>query len=148
MSHQIIVPVDGSRHALRALGVAVDLARQRGLEVLLLHVVPAGGVPEGLQQWAEIEHVHEMPQWLYDEGLAKNLLESARSSISADAGVEVTQRVAYGNVAKCIINQSMSARVEMIVMGSRGLSDFAGLVLGSVAHRVAHDARCPVVTVT
>ena len=148
MTNQIIVPIDGSRHALRALGVAVDLARQRGLDILLLHVIPAGGVPEGLQQWAEIEHVHEMPQWLYDEGLAGNLLESARNTISADVGIEVSQQIEYGNVAQCITDQSMSARVEMIVMGSRGLSDFSGLVLGSVAHRVAHDARCSVVTVT
>lgn len=148
MSNQIIVPVDGSSNSLHALEVAVDLARQRRLEIVLLHVVPPGGVPEGLQQWAHIEHVHEIPQWLYDEGLARNLLDAARTSIDAGADVEVTQRVESGDAAKCIIDLSSAGTTDMIVMGSRGWSDFAGLVLGSVAHKVAHGASCPVVTVT
>ena len=45
MSNQIIVRVSGSSNSLRALEVAVDLARQRRLEIDLLQVVPPGGVP-------------------------------------------------------------------------------------------------------
>ena len=148
MGKQIIVPVDGSSHCLRALDIAVDLAKQRGLGILLLHVVPSGGVSQGLREWAEIEHVHEMPQWLYPEGVANNLLQSARDHIAADAGIELEQEVAYGDPAKCIIAMSMTERAAMVVIGSRGLSDAAGLVFGSVAHRVAHAASCPVITVT
>lgn len=148
MHNPILVPVDGSSNSLRALQVAVDLARQRKLPILLLHVVPPGGIPEGLRQWAEVEHVHEIPQWLYDEGLAKNLLDSARNSVDADTGVEIAQRVASGDAAKCIIDTALTVSAPMILMGSRGMSDFAGLVLGSVAHRVAHGARCSVITVT
>lgn len=148
MNNQIIVPVDGSANALRALDVAVDLARQRRLGILLVHIVPPGGVPEGLREWASAEHVHEMPQWLYTEGLAKGLLDSAQNHIAAHADIEIDRGVECGGVAKSIIDMSMRSNVEMVVMGSRGLSDFAGIVLGSVAHRVAHGAHCPVVTVT
>lgn len=148
MSKKIVVGVDGSANALRALEVAVDLARQRKMGILLVHVIPPGGVPEGLREWANVEHIHEMPQWLYDEGLGRNLLDSARQSIAADAGIEVEQWVETGHAAKCIIAMSKAKDVEMIVMGSRGLSDFGGLVLGSVAHQVAHSAACSVITVT
>ena len=148
MSNQIIVPVDGSSNSLRALDVAVDLAHQRKLAILLVHVVPPGGIPEGLREWASVEHVHENPQWLYEDGLAKGLLSSARDHIAAAADIEVEQDVETGDPSDCIIAMSKMEDVAMIVMGSRGLSDFGGLVLGSVAHRVAHGARCSVITVS
>lgn len=148
MGKQIVVPVDGSSNSLRALDVAVDLARQRQLEIVLVHVVPPGGIPEGLVKWASVEHVHEEPQWLYGEGLGRNVLNAAAQNIPADAGVEVKQIVQSGDAAKNIIAMSKTADVAMIVMGSRGLSDFSGLVLGSIAHRVAHSASCSVVTVS
>ncbi len=148
MNKNVVVPVDGSSNALRALDVAVDLARQRQLGIILVHVVPQGGIPEGLRQWASIEHVHEEPQWLYEDGLGRNVLNVAAQNIPATAGIEVKQLVQSGDVAKNITDMSKTADVAMIVMGSRGLSDFGGLVLGSIAHRVAHSAACSVVTVS
>ena len=148
MSNKVIVPIDGSDNSMRALDIAVDLARQRGLDIELVHVIPPGGVPEGLRAWAAIEHVHEMPQWLYDDALARNVLDAAQRKIPADAGIKVEQYVETGEPAKVIIDMSKASRADMIVIGSRGLSDFSGLVFGSVAHKVAHGASCRVVSVT
>jgi nucleotide-binding universal stress UspA family protein len=148
MTKRIIVPVDGSEHSLKALDVAADIARQRGHSVCLMHVIPGGGTPSGLEQWAAAEHVHESPQWLYDEGIGENVLASAVARLSAQGEVKTEEIIEHGDPARRVIEASAGDDVAMVVMGSRGLSDFAGLVLGSVAHKVAHSAKCPVVTVT
>ncbi len=148
MTKRILVAVDGSAHSLRAVDVAVDLAKQRGYALRLVHVIPSTSVPPGLQKWAKIEHVHESPQWLYDESLADNVLNDAQDRIADANSIDTDRFVDHGDAAKCIIGMSEDAETEMVVLGSRGLSDFGGLVLGSVAHKVAHSASCPVVTVT
>ena len=148
MTKRIVVPVDGSEHSMKALDVAIDLARQRDQMICLVHVVPRGGAPEGMQKWASVEHVHESPEWLYDEGLAENVLTGAEDRIVEASEVKVERLVDRGDPAHCVIELSKSADTAMVVMGSRGLSDFGGLVLGSVAHKVSHSAKCPVVTVT
>jgi nucleotide-binding universal stress UspA family protein len=53
----------------------------------------------------------------------------------------------YGNATREILQLANEISADIIVMGSRGLSDFAGLVMGSVAHKVLHLARCPVLVV-
>ena len=148
MSNRIVVPVDGSEHSLRALDLAVDIARQRGCGLRLVHVIPSGTAPVELQQWAQVEHLHEAPQWLYEEGLAENVLGIAQDRIARVGDLDVDRLVERGDAARRIIALSEDADVEMVVMGSRGLSDFVGLVVGSVAHKVAHSAHCPVVTVS
>ena len=148
MPKRIIVPVDGSTHALRALDVAADLATQRGQKICLVHVVPSGGLPQGMEHWAATENVHDSPRWLYDEGVAQNVLTAAADRIADRPSLQVEQVVDRGDPPKCIIAISRADDVAMVVMGCRGLSDFAGLVLGSVAHKVSHGAKCPVVTVT
>jgi nucleotide-binding universal stress UspA family protein len=148
MAKKILVPVDGSKHALAALDVAADLAAQRGQKICLLHVVPSGGLPAGMEQWETIENVHDSPRWLYDEGVAQNVLTAAADRIADKPSLEVEQVVDRGDPAKSIIALSKADDVAMVVMGCRGLSDFMGLVLGSVAHKVSHGAKCPVVTVT
>jgi nucleotide-binding universal stress UspA family protein len=145
---QIVVPVDGSEQSMKALDVALDLARQRGQGLLLMHVVPSGGMPSGMAKWASVEHIHESATWLYDQGVAENVLSGAEDRIADRDGVETERLIDHGDPAHCILEVSRSKDTAMIVMGSRGLSDFTGLVLGSVAHKVAHGAGCPVVTVT
>ena len=59
----------------------------------------------------------------------------------------MSSRVAEGNVAKEIVDVAMDTEADMIFLGSRGLSDVQGLLLGSVAHKVLHLAPCTCVLV-
>ena len=52
-----------------------------------------------------------------------------------------------GDPAKIIAEVANTQRFDAIVMGTRGLSDIRGLILGSVAHKVNHLAKCTVITV-
>jgi nucleotide-binding universal stress UspA family protein len=147
MSGQILVPVDGSEHAFRALEVACGLAKGENKSIRLLHVVPNKEIPEGLKQFAALEHIHDSPEHLYETAIADNVLNTARSQAVA-VGVEKVQcSIEHGDASKGILDAASHGDVDTIVMGTRGLSDIQGLVLGSVAHKVAHSAGCRVIAV-
>lgn len=147
MSAQILVPVDGSEHSFRALQVACGLARAESKKIKLLHVVPSKEIPEGLKRYAEVENVHDSPEHLYESAIAENVLNAARDQAIATGTAEVECSIGHGDATKGILEAATHGDVDTIVMGTRGLSDIQGLVLGSVAHKVAHGAECRVIAV-
>ncbi|MEE8536041.1 MAG: universal stress protein, partial [Kiloniellales bacterium] len=63
-------------------------------------------------------------------------------------GVEKIQRTLEdGDPAKAILDCAKRVEANLIVMGSRGLNDLKGLLVGSVSHKVSHLAECTCVTV-
>ena len=147
MSGRILVPIDGSEHAFRALEVACSLARSEGKRLRLLHVVPKTEIPEGLKRFAEVEHMRDSPEHLYESAVAENILDAARSQAASAGVADVESAVEHGDASHGILEAASRGDVDTIVMGTRGLSDVQGLVLGSVAHKVGHGAGCRVVTV-
>jgi nucleotide-binding universal stress UspA family protein len=136
MYDTIVVAVDGSDCAARAVSVAGDLAEAFGGEVVVVHLA---GTIAAWTTAVEIETPEE----------AGNLADEAVRSlkdrgVSARAEVHSTVR---GAVAHRIVELSEAVGADLIVMGSRGLSDITGLLLGSTAHRVLHQAHVPVLIV-
>ncbi|HEX6580905.1 MAG TPA: universal stress protein [Actinomycetota bacterium] len=131
MFDRIVLAVDGSEHAGRAVGVAADLAKGGG-EVHAIHVHEVGIV-------ASIETSSE----------AKKLVDGVVGELQ-NAGVRASGSAIAaraGSVAPAILDAAKTFDANLIVLGTRGLSDFAGLLLGSVAHKVIHHAECPVLVV-
>jgi nucleotide-binding universal stress UspA family protein len=136
MMGRIVVGIDGSEDALKALRWALDEAKVREASVHLVHswtfppMPPLGpdGIPHGdLLQAAE------------------QVLDDAVAKIGTGHGVEITREIANDPPAQALIRASKDA--EMVVIGSRGVGGFTGLLLGSVSHQVASHAVCPVVIV-
>ena len=172
MINKILVPVDGSAHSVKAAELASDLAVKYGAEIVLLHVLLRGHMPEGLKRAIEIEvgtqpdsgtgHLVNMPHQIMArvqdkkttqlslealDVIAKYVLSQV-TALCRDKGVEkVTQTVEEGNPTKIILDLAESAGVDMIVMGSRGLSDLKGILLGSVSQKVGQLSTCTCVTV-
>lgn len=147
MTKNIIVPLDGSGSAFKALEFACDLADKHGANLLLLHVVPSRELPESVRQFAEVEHLEGPPEWVYEKVVAQNVIGSAIQQ-ARNRGIQASKGVVmHGDPAKTIVEVADSENADMIVMGTRGLSDIQGLVMGSVAHKVSHMAGCTVVTV-
>ena len=172
MIKKILVPVDGSAHSVKAAELASDLAVKYGAEIVLLHVLLRGHMPEGLKRAIEIEvgtqpnsgtgHLVNMPQQIMArvqdkkttqlslealDVIAKYVLSQV-TALCRDKGVEkVTQTVEEGNPAKIILGLAESSGADMIVMGSRGLSDLKGILLGSVSQKVGQLSTCTCVTV-
>ena len=147
MSAQILVPVDGSEHAMRALAVACELAKSENRPLRLLHVVPSTEVPAGLKQYARMEHVHNPPEYLYETAVAESVLNAARDQALEAGASAVECSVEYGDATRGILDTAANEQVDTIVIGTRGLSDIQGAIFGSVAHKVAHAADCRVIMV-
>ncbi|MEN8235031.1 MAG: universal stress protein [Actinomycetota bacterium] len=147
MVSHVLVAVDGSSHADRALDFASDLAVRYEADLTILNVVSyASTVPLALGAYAELEG-------LYAE--SRSVLQTAGEKIVESAaerarrlGVErITTAVELGSPAQTICETAHATRADVVVMGRRGLGDFSGLLLGSVSHKVAHSADCTVITV-
>jgi nucleotide-binding universal stress UspA family protein len=171
MIKKILVPVDGSEHSVKAVELASDLASKYDAQVILLHVLLRGHMPDGLKKALDVEvgkratsadNLVNMPQEILarvgskkDTQLSLKELDyigkyvlSSVAGICKDKGVNsIDQRVEEGNPAKVIIKAAEDSKADMIVMGNRGLSDFQGMLVGSVSHKVSHLAKCTCVTV-
>ena len=171
MIKKILVPVDGSPHSVKAVELASDLASKYEAEIILLHVLLRGHMPDGLKKAIEIEvgsrktssdHLVNMPQQIMARVgskkdtqfsleelnyIGKYVLSSV-ATICQDKGIAtIKKRVEEGNPANVIIKIAEEMPADMIVMGNRGLSDLKGILVGSVSHKVSHLAKCTCVTV-
>lgn len=144
MIKHILVPVDGSAHAKRALDLASELATPLAAKLALIHVMSRIGsdrVPPELEDYAALEHVKLTEHDLL-RGVAERVLNAAERQATEQGVAQVTTALEEGNPARRIVEYAETQGVDLIVIGSRGLSDLGGLLLGSVSHRVAHLAGC------
>ena len=75
-------------------------------------------------------------------------LMAAASKLAAEAGCDAVETVVRGGYpAEQILRYARQQKIDIIVMGSRGLSNLKGLLLGSVSHRVNNLAECTCITV-
>ncbi len=150
MVRKILAAIDGSEHAWKALDLAADMARQQGAQLIVLHVVRFEPLPDALREFAQAERLsveEEEGRYLYARSLADQLTRAAEGR-ARDRGVSaVIGRTVDGRPAEQILEVAGSEHVDMIVMGSRGVSDAKALFLGSVSHKVTNQATCTCVTV-
>jgi nucleotide-binding universal stress UspA family protein len=133
---RIFLPVDGSEHSSRAVAHVADLARMSGGEVRVFHFQEREPSKAGV---AAFETSQDAAQ-LVDDVVAR--LQAAGVTASGETMAGLT-----GEAAKAIVDEAGAFQADLIVMGSRGLSDFQALLVGSVAHKVLHYAHCPVLIV-
>jgi nucleotide-binding universal stress UspA family protein len=147
MVSHILVAVDGSSHADRAVALAADLAVKYEADLTVLNVVSyASTVPLALGAYAELEGLYAESRSVLQtagEKIVENAAERARQFGVAN----VLTAVEIGPPAQTICETATAIQADVVVMGRRGLGDFSGLFLGSVTHKVAHTADCTVVTV-
>lgn len=149
MFQKILIPVDGSEHAARAVEVGCDLAVHYGAELHLLHVMEEIGssrVPEGLEILESIEHVHITESEVL-RGVAREVVERAAARCRELGVARPAEEIAVGNPRELIARRAAEQGVDLIVMGRRGLGRMADLLLGSVSHRVSQTADCACLTV-
>jgi nucleotide-binding universal stress UspA family protein len=146
MFKTILVPIDGSDHAEKAVSVAADLAGKYGATLHIITVMESTELPPGLHRFAEAEHISGAEAQVATY-ISDRFVERARE-IAEEAGApSIETSVSMGNVEDKILEYAKKTGADLIVMGSRGLSDLKGLMLGSISHKVANSAPCTVITV-
>ena len=137
---KIVVGVDGSPGGMAALRFAADEARLRGAE---LHVVSAWDVPALAYETGIGQPMLDVSEFeRHAETTARDTLAEAAPELH-DLDVATVHR--QGHAAEVLVAEAADA--DLLVVGSRGLGGFRGLVLGSVSQQCAHQAPCPVVIV-
>ena len=148
MSKKILVPIDGSEQAFKAIDIAAELAYNGNVEVVLLNVVGREQIPETIRRFARVEHVDDPPEWKYEQLVAAGVLKAGQQRARSKGIQTIDTRVRHGDPAKAIVEAASDTSIDVIVMGNRGLGSIKGLAIGSVSQKVSHLAPCSVITVT
>jgi nucleotide-binding universal stress UspA family protein len=135
---KILVPIDGSDSANRAIDHVVRLAqKQAGVEIHLLNVhIP---VLSGHAKMFISEQ--QLNDYYRVEGYTA--LKPAEERLT-QANVPFTHHISVGHVAETIARFAKENNFDQIIMGTRGMGAISDLVLGSVAHKVIHLSSVPV----
>ncbi len=142
---KIMVAFDGSKDSLRALNIGCSLAEKYGASLVIAHVytipvpVYASGATMPMPEIGEAADLAKQDGLVVlSEGLelakswhlkAKGELLEARSTLSA------------------LVEYSTNEKVDLIVVGTRGMSGFRRLIMGSISSGLVHDAECPVLVI-
>lgn len=145
MIEKILVPVDGSEHSKKALELACELGKKQGSSLHVLHVAQPPPGKRVLVLGAAAVTVEADQEELEKSG--KKVVSAAEDIARGHGFDKVAVSVVGGDPAAGIIDYAKSKKIDMIVMGSRGLGDLSGLLVGSVSHKVSHLAPCTCVTV-
>ncbi len=142
--HKVLVAFDGSKPSERAVAYVINLSAEmkQPLEIHLLNVQQEP-VLFG-EDYLSADMIEELGKSLLDKSGA--LLKEAGKQLE-QADVVFTLHPAVGNIAEKIHGMVKDLGCDTIVMGTRGLGSFSGLLLGSVATRVLHDVQIPVVLI-
>lgn len=134
----IVVGVDGSPGSYSAARWAAREARLRGDRLVLAHgwYVPA---TLGLA-----DAVGPVVDWSFVEQGAREVVEKVRRSIDGD-GIEIEELLVQDHPVPALLSAAEGA--DLLVVGTRGLGGFSGMLMGSVSQGVLHHADCPVTVV-
>ena len=171
MFTKIMVATDGSDHAQRAVGVAAEMAQKYGAELVLVHVLLRGKLPDALTRIVKVEHLVDeppptkkvagVPMWMTaltsggDDSeerreafaVGQQIVERAEKVIRQRGVHDVRTVVEDGGPADGILRCVEREKPDLIVMGRRGLGPIERLLQGSVSQKVNQLAGCTCITV-
>ncbi|MDH3450909.1 MAG: universal stress protein [Gammaproteobacteria bacterium] len=168
MFKSILVAIDGSDHARKALGIAADIAGLYDAKLSLVHVVTGKKIADDVRRMAEVEHLVDPPKAapIYDASVSaemgrmlsdpslhstiaqvatavgQRILDEAAGRIHDTNRIEAGKHLEHGDPTRQILACAEREAADLIVMGNRGLSDLEGAFMGSVSSKVTHAAKC------
>ena len=175
MFETILVPTDGSEHAGKALQLATDIAEKYEARLILLHVLPNSPLPEDLRRMARSEHIVSealggsaplSPEVKFPAStilvteaesvaearqvrqfIAEGIIARAKRVADEKGVKDISAVIEDGDPTEQILRYAEKEAANLIVMGSRGLGDLKGLLMGSVSHKVSQMSPCSCITV-
>jgi len=156
--NRVLLVIDGSEHSQRAEDYLARFSLPEGVDVRVMHVLPPEPMPDLVgRSWpVGAEMVMPVPSPEMEEATKQQseaeqsqgevLLAQSEANLD-DSGINVESVLVRGDAATEIINYIKEKNIDLVVVGSRGLSQVAGWLLGSVSRKLVHYAGCSVLIV-
>jgi nucleotide-binding universal stress UspA family protein len=141
MFHKVLVATGGSPWSDKAVHYAIDLAHNCTLQLVILHVIADTPPYFIAEAGTSMDHVIDGNEQAGRQILAEAAALAAKSDVSCET------ELAWGRPAEVICRVAQEHACDLIVVGSRGLTGFKRLMLGSISSAVAAKAPCPVLVV-
>lgn len=168
MFTSIVVAIDGSSHAVRALAVGAELAARDDAELGIIYVVDSdiSGLPKGLFELSRVEHIIDPSSNLFTNlesahldtfkaaadaalesqrlvyQLAEHIVADAARNARIDGAEKITTLIGIGNPVEEILAFADKQQADTIVTGQRGLGALKSFLLGSTSLKLAQTAPC------
>lgn len=174
MFNKILVATDGSSHANKALELAGNLAKIHEAGLVIVHVMQHGRVPDNIMRMVENEHLvpqsgqpgprlaesarslvavmgksadeMDMSQRAF-QAYGEHLLARSEHDAHTLGIKQVETLLEDGDPVDRILACANKHAVDLVIMGTRGLSDLKGMLMGSVSHKVIQLAPCTCISV-
>ena len=139
---KILIATDGSPAALQAVELGLELAEEQHAQPTFVHVAPAADVlpVAGFGMAGPVSVPHELA-----EEDRSSLDEAVR--LAEQRGLDARTKLLAGDPAREIVAFADEIDADLIVVGSRGLGTIGSALLGSVSHKLLHEAKRPVMVV-
>ena len=174
MFKTILVTTDNSVNSRKAVEIAGDIASKYGAKLILLNVIHPQRVNTEYKRMLEVENLMDpgpslmkatskFPEtvaeslarlnesvdasYRYLQLLAEQILEQANKIVIKLGIKDAKIQIEDGDPAEQILRCADREKVDLIIVGSRGLSELKGLLMGSVSHKVSQHAKCSCVIV-
>jgi len=146
MLKQILVATDASPASNRAINLAADMAGKYGATLHLLYAIREMQLPPELKKMAEVEKIAGARSDVLDFVAKKILSEAEERAIKRGAGA-VKTALEHGDPATAILRYAKRRKIDLVVLGTRGLGKVKGMLLGSVSRKVTNttETNCLIV---
>jgi nucleotide-binding universal stress UspA family protein len=136
---KILIAIDGSDASMDAANYAISISKQHNAELYALHVIRAD---------VDLFGPHETSEFMTEmRNEGKKYMDKVRLKAN-EKNIQIkTEFISSTNIAGGIVDYAEENNIDLIVIGTRGLSGFKKLLLGSVATNVVTYAHCPVMVV-
>lgn len=140
MINRILVPTDGSAASSRAVGLAAELAVKHDAALYLLNVIRDMQLPPELKKMAKVENIGQARQDVL-EFVAEKIMGGAERRANRKGVKAVRKATGQGDPGSAISSYAQRNKIDLIVMGTRGLGSVKGMLMGSVSRKVANTCN-------
>jgi nucleotide-binding universal stress UspA family protein len=145
MINKILVATDASAASNRALKMAAQFAQQHDAELHIIHVIRDMQIPFEIKEIPELEtsEIKSFNSAREDimRKIAETILRDAKAKAEKVGAKNIETTIGTGDPATSILGVAKRRKMDMIVIGTRGLGKLKGKILGSVSRKIANNAE-------
>ena len=146
MYNKLCVAVDGSESSLNAVKTAARLAASLDAEMVVFHVIRNMKVPNELKRFVKKAALEKVRQDALEE-VGKEIVDHALAVVAQQGIARCSADILQGDPARSIVAGANKHRCDLIVVGTRGLGQMEGILMGSISRKITDISDISVLVV-